>query len=127
MTHISPSRDAELIILGGGCAGLSLAARIAHQQQDYPLIVIEPRTQYDEDRTWCGWRIAPHFFSDCAVSQWNTFRIVAPHHNLQLHSEAYPYELIRSNLVYEKAMRSIRANTGAQILAGAQAIHSGTQ
>jgi lycopene beta-cyclase len=123
MTQQSPSRDAELIVLGGGCAGLSLAARIAERQPDFPLIVVEPRTRYDEDRTWCGWRIAPHFFSDCVVSHWDTWRIVAPHAALELHSDAYPYELIRSNLVYRKAARLIEAAPGARMLAGAEAVN----
>jgi len=122
MTQHSPTRDAELIILGGGCAGLSLAARIAEQQPDFPLIVVEPRIRYDEDRTWCGWRIAPHFFSDCVVSHWKNWRILTPHLNLELHSDAYPYEVIRSNLVYEKAMHLIGTSTGVRILAGAEAV-----
>lgn len=121
MIH-SPSRDAELIILGGGCAGLSLAARIAEQQPDFPLLIVEPRSRYDEDRTWCGWRIAPHFFSDCVLSQWTTWRIASSQRNLELNSDAYPYELIRSNLVYEKAKRLIDASSGARLLGSAQAI-----
>ena len=117
-----PSLDTQLIILGGGCAGLSLVARIAKQQPDFRLIVVEPRMRYDEDRTWCGWRIAPHFFSDCVVAHWKTWRIVTPRASLELHSDAYPYELIRSNLVYEKASRLIDTSPGAQLLAGAEAV-----
>jgi lycopene beta-cyclase len=117
-----PPRDAELIILGGGCAGLSLAARIAEQRPDFPLIVVEPRGRYDEDRTWCGWRIAPHFFSDCVVSRWTTWRIVSSRRKLELSSDAYPYELIRSSLVYEKAKRTIEASSGARLLGNAEAI-----
>lgn len=116
------SRDAELIILGGGCAGLSLAARIAQQRPEFPLIVVEPRTDYDEDRTWCGWRVAPHFFSDCVVADWKTWRIVTPNASLELQSDVYPYELIRSNLVYEKARQLIGASVGAQMLMGAEAV-----
>jgi len=124
MTQHSSSRDAELIILGGGCAGLSLAARLAEQQPDLRLIVVEPRRSYDEDRTWCGWSLAPHFFSDCVVSQWKTWRIVAPHASLELHSDAYPYELIRSHLVYQKATRWITASPRARLLTGAEAVRA---
>lgn len=122
MKQNPPSRDVELIILGGGCAGLSLAARIADQQPDFPLMVVEPRTRYEEDRTWCGWQTAPHFFADCVVSHWENWRIVTPHASLELHSNAYPYELIRSNLVYEKALRLISVSRSAQMLAGAEAV-----
>jgi lycopene beta-cyclase len=122
MMQKSPPLDAQLIILGGGCAGLSLAARLAEQQPDLRLIVVEPRIRYDEDRTWCGWRMAPHFFSDCVVAQWKTWRIVSPGASLELCSSAYPYELIRSNLFYEKASRCIETSHGTQILAGAEAV-----
>jgi lycopene beta-cyclase len=118
----SPSHDAELIILGGGCAGLSLAARILEQRPDFPLLIVEPRTHYEEDRTWCGWRTAPHFFADCVVSQWEEWRIVTSRGILQLRSETYPYELIRAGLVYEKAATLIDASPGARLLAGAQAV-----
>jgi lycopene beta-cyclase len=124
MTQNFPSRDAELIILGGGCAGLSLAARIAEQQPDFRMIVVEPRMSYDEDRTWCGWSIAPHFFSDCVVSHWKAWRIVAPHACLDLHSDMYPYELIRSNLVYEKAVRLIGASPRAWLFTGTEAVRA---
>jgi lycopene beta-cyclase len=120
-TH-SLSYDAELIILGGGCAGLSLAARILEQCPDFPLLIVEPRIRYEEDRTWCGWRTAPHFFADCVVSQWREWRIVTSRGRLQLHSEAYPYELIRASLVYEKATAVIGASPGARTIAGAQAM-----
>ncbi len=122
MTPNSPWRDADLIILGGGCAGLSLAARIADQQLGITMLVVEPRILYDEDRTWCGWRIEPHFFSDCVVSHWKTWRIVTPSASLELGCDAYPYELIRSSLVYEKAMRLIAASKRTKVLAGAEAV-----
>jgi lycopene beta-cyclase len=118
----SSSYDAELIILGGGCAGLSLAARILEQEPNFPLLIVEPRTCYEEDRTWCGWRTAPHFFSDCVVSQWEKWRIVTSRGRLQLHSKTYPYELIRASLVYDKAVKVIEDSTGGRLLAGAEAV-----
>ena len=69
-----------------------LAARLVHHNPEISLRVIQPRTQYEEDRTWCGWLIAPHFFSDCVVSQWDQWRIVTPSRSLLLQSPDYPYE-----------------------------------
>jgi lycopene beta-cyclase len=118
----SSSQDAELIVLGGGCAGLSLASRILEQRPDFPLLIIEPRTRYEEDRTWCGWRTAPHFFADCVVAQWEEWRIITSRGRLQLRSEAYPYELIHAGQVYKKATTVIKAGRGVRMLAGAQAV-----
>jgi len=120
MTHGDASQIHELIILGGGCAGLSLAARLLHERPDIALIIVEPRTRYEEDRTWCGWRISQHFFSDCVVAQSDTWRIVTPSGSRQLSSPAYPYETIRASLVYEKACKIIHSSPSAELLAGAE-------
>jgi lycopene beta-cyclase len=112
--------DADLIILGGGCAGLSLAARLTRQRSR--VIVIEPRSHYEEDRTWCGWRIAPHFFSDCCVNQWHRWRIVTPQGPLLLGSEQYPYEMVRSSLFYEKALGVMALSPESTLLQNARAV-----
>lgn len=55
------SRDADLIILGGGLAGLMLAGRIARSGARLTVRVIEPREHWSENRSWCFWapRINP--------------------------------------------------------------------
>ena len=113
--------DADYVILGGGCAGLSLAARLVHHNPEISLTVIEPRTQYEEDRTWCGWLIAPHFFSDCVVSQWDQWRIVTPSRSLLLQSPDYPYEMVRASLVYGKARAVIEGGASATLMLGISA------
>lgn len=45
----------DLAILGGGCAGLSLARELSLRQVRRPIVVIEPRTNYEDDRSWCFW------------------------------------------------------------------------
>lgn len=51
--------DADIAILGGGCAGLSLAARLADAGARGPrVVVVEPRAQHVDDRSWCFWSSA---------------------------------------------------------------------
>ena len=54
-----PHSDYELVIIGGGCSGLSLAAalcRLAVQPEDVPrTLIVEPRSRYTSDRSWCFW------------------------------------------------------------------------
>jgi len=121
MTDRPQARDRELIILGGGCAGLSLAARLVQQRPDIALTVVEPRERYEEDRTWCGWRISPHFFSDCVVAHWDNWRIASSQRSLLLHSSKYPYEMVRASLVYRKACASIQSSSSAELLLGLSA------
>ena len=122
MTQDQALQEREIIILGGGCAGLSLAARLVQQSPDIALTVVEPRTHYEEDRTWCGWSLSPHFFSDCVVSQWNHWRIVTPEGTQLLGSANYPYEMIRASLVYEKARMLLNDSASSELLLGAEAV-----
>ena len=60
MTNPSNSpREYDLIIIGGGCSGLSLAAslcKLATKPEYVPLtLIIEPRSEYTNDRSWCFW------------------------------------------------------------------------
>lgn len=50
--------DAEVIdlaILGAGCAGLSLARELALRGVKQSVLILEPRQEYEDDRSWCFW------------------------------------------------------------------------
>ena len=65
-------REFDYIIIGGGCAGLSLAfeLEIHDKLRDKTLAIIEPRVEYKRDKTWSFWRIVPHSFDDCVKKNW---------------------------------------------------------
>ncbi len=122
MSRRFQEHSADLIILGGGCAGLSLASRLARQSPDQRIIILEPRTHYSEDRTWCGWRLSPHPFSDCAVAQWNRWRVHTSLGNIERGSSRYPYEMVRSDLFYRKACTMLSSAPSVKLLQGTTAM-----
>ena len=60
-------REFDYIIIGGGCAGLSLAYELETNQKlkDKSLAIIEPREEYKRDKTWSFWKVINHNFEDC--------------------------------------------------------------
>ena len=50
-----PINEYGVIILGGGCAGLSLARKLVQQHFSLPILILEQRSEYQHDRTWSGW------------------------------------------------------------------------
>ena len=50
-----PIHEYGVIILGGGCAGLSLVRKLVQHNFDTPILLLEGRAQYTHDRTWSGW------------------------------------------------------------------------
>ncbi len=105
-------KDFDYIIIGGGCAGLSLAYELdMHKKlENKTLAIIEPRDEYKKDKTWSFWKIIPHNFDDCVIKSWNNFSINIPNKTKHLECELYPYQSIDSGLFYEKINKKLKEN-----------------
>ena len=68
-------KEFDYIIIGGGCAGLSLAYELEthNKLKDKTLAIIEPRLEYKKDKTWSFWKTADHNFDDCIKKSWQNF------------------------------------------------------
>jgi lycopene beta-cyclase len=72
-------KEFDYIIIGGGCAGLSLAyeLEIHNKLENKTLAIIEPRDEYKRDKTWSFWRVSEHNFDDCVIKNWKNFSVNA--------------------------------------------------
>ena len=70
-------KEFDYIIIGGGCAGLSLAYELEthNKLKDKTLAIIEPRLEYKKDKTWSFWKTTDHNFDDCIKKSWKNFSI----------------------------------------------------
>ena len=105
-------KDFDYIIIGGGCAGLSLAYEldIHNKLENKTLAIVEPRDKYKRDKTWSFWKIIPHNFDDCVKKNWNNFSINIPNKTKHLQCKNYPYQSIDSGLFYEKINKKLKEN-----------------
>ena len=74
-------KEFDYIIIGGGCAGLSLAyeLNINKKLDKKTLAIIEIREKYKRDKTWSFWKVVSHNFEDCVIKSWNNFTINSLH------------------------------------------------
>ena len=105
-------REFDYIIIGGGCAGLSLAyeLEIHNKLKNKTLAIIEPREDYVRDKTWSFWKVHPHNFDDCVKKTWNNFSINIPKKINFLECQDYPYQSIDSGLFYKKINKKLKEN-----------------
>ena len=105
-------KDFDYIIIGGGCAGLSLAyeLEIHDKLENKTLAIIEPRFDYNRDKTWSFWKVSPHNFDDCVKKKWKNFSINIPNKTKHLTCNQYPYESIDSGLFYKKINNKLKKN-----------------
>jgi len=105
-------KNFDYTIIGGGCAGLSLAYELdIHKKLNgKTLAIIEPRLEYKKDKTWSFWKVSPHNFDDCIKKSWQTFSINIPNKTKYLECSNYPYQSIDSGMFYEKIINKLKQN-----------------
>ena len=105
-------KDFDYIIIGGGCAGLSLAyeLQIHNKLESKTLAIIEPRIGYKKDRTWSFWRVIDHNFEDCVEKNWKNFSVNVPSETNFLECNDYPYQSINSEKFYKKINTALKEN-----------------
>ena len=105
-------KEFDYIIIGGGCAGLSLAyeLEVHNKLNNKTLAIIEPRLEYKKDKTWSFWKVTSHNFDDCVKKSWKNFSINIPGKINHLECNNYPYQSIDSGLFYEKINIRLKKN-----------------
>ena len=109
-------KEFDYIILGGGCAGLSLAYEldINKKLEDKTLAIVETRDEYKRDKTWSFWKVTDHNFDDCIIKSWNNFSINSKLGSHEVINKEYPYQAIDSGLFYKKVLNEIKQNKNIQ-------------
>ena len=106
-------KEFDYVIIGGGCAGLSLAyeLQINNKLRDKSLAIIEPRKEYKRDKTWSFWKVFDHNFEDCVIKSWNNFTINTSESSHELCAKKFPYQSIDSGKFYEKINLKLTPNS----------------
>ena len=109
-------REFDYVIIGGGCAGLSLAYELELHNKllNKTLAIIETRSDYKRDKTWSFWKVFDHNFQDCVIKSWNNFSINTPEASQELRNERYPYQSVDSGKFYNKINLKLSTNKNIQ-------------
>lgn len=91
----------DIALIGGGCAGLSLALRLARGGYPGRVLLVEPRTEIADDRTWCGWSAGGHPFAAARERRWYAWAVSAGGREVIRGDRARPYEMLRARRVYQ--------------------------
>lgn len=109
-------RDVDLLILGGGCAGLSLGIRLAALSEGCPrTLILERRSQYAHDRTWCFWGeegVASHPW---AQHSWERMHLQLGPETLSIPCGDTPYHMLPSHHFYSVATHVIEASSHVEL------------
>lgn len=117
----------DLLVLGGGCAGLSLAvalAKLGGQSSRIPkVMVLESRISYSNDRTWCFFKDPTGLAQHRVQQQWQTMRVTTVERSVTLDCGATPYLMVPAGLFYEDAENVINQSDQIELHRGTKVTH----
>ncbi len=117
--------DFDVVILGGGCAGLSLALRLAEQRGLYQRVaVLEARPAYHHDRSWCFWRVGPHRFEHLVKRSWSSVSLRSGAQAVQVDCTRTPYQLLEASAFYNHACEAIASSKDVRLNLGVTVVGS---
>ncbi|MBX9472093.1 lycopene cyclase family protein [Microcella sp.] len=122
MPPVTPDEVVDLAILGAGCAGLSLAARLASGDGDLRVTLIDPRTEFADDRSWSFWHHDHHPLRDIVAHQWSGWTYAALDGEPITHRVPdMSYQYIRGVDFYRWALAEIAGDESIELRLGVAA------
>jgi lycopene beta-cyclase len=109
----------DVIIAGGGAAGLSLACQLVHSPlRDRSILIVEKDAKEQNDRTWCFWTDRPTLFDDIVYRSWNQLQVLGGHFAKTLDLHTYSYKMIRGIDFYRFARQALAVHQHVEFLQG---------
>ena len=106
------------MILGAGCAGLSLCHYLLERGVDAPILILDRKETFTDDRTWCFWDVEETPFSDRATRRWNSWAVYAWGREISHTSRRYPYLCLTGADFYEDVLGKISSHANVTVRLG---------
>ncbi len=109
----------KYLILGAGCAGLSLAWHLLGRGVRDRIVLVDRREGYTNDRTWCFWDVEPTPFDHLATHAWDRWDLFEPSGRLvACSSNRYRYRRLRAIDFYEAVQNRLSAFPNVELVLG---------
>ena len=110
--------ERHAIIAGAGCAGLTLASALLRAVPELRLTLLDPRTDWGRDRTWCFWRFEPSAADPFISHSWERFRVRGGAYDTVVRCPRTPYCHVPSDQYLTGVLEELRASGRCEIRPG---------
>lgn len=109
--------DYDYIIIGGGCAGLSLAYHLNKSQlRDKKVLILDREQKNKNDRTWCFWAAAPTLFDPIIYRSWKKIEFLSDNFALNTPLKNFSYNMIRGIDFYNEVQNTLADRENVQFI-----------
>ncbi|MGB1700887.1 MAG: lycopene cyclase family protein, partial [Nannocystaceae bacterium] len=112
--------DADVIVAGAGCAGLSLALRIRRLRPDVHIILVDRDHGGHPHKLWSFWSEDPQAMLplDVPFTSWSTMHAAGPGWSRTKSLRALRYCTVDSEQFEDRAREELRASPGVEFRTG---------
>lgn len=107
----------DLVVLGAGCAGLSLGVDLVAAGMTGSVLLVDSRVDYADDRTWCFWSVEETPFDHLARAAWPTWTVRSGDGVAASSAPATPYRYLAANDFYRDALATLAESSRFGLLA----------
>lgn len=105
--------------MGAGCSGLSLAVHLVRAGLgERRLTILDRRTGFGRDRTWCFWNAQPHAFESAITHSWDRWEVRAGKRSVTRQSDGLAYQHLPGDRFYEAALEELRDHPNVELRLG---------
>jgi lycopene beta-cyclase len=91
-------------MLGAGCSGLSLCYLLLERGVDAPILILDRKRTFEDDRTWCFWDVKPTPFSEHALKEWRSWDFVSAGASATQTTSRYPCKCLTDRDFYQRTL-----------------------
>jgi lycopene beta-cyclase len=113
------NHQCDIAFAGAGLAAMSLAVRLAALPDPPRILLIDPRTQFPHDRTWCHWKLHDTPFDSAITHHWHQWTVCRPTVRTSSRGDRTPYVRIPSDRFYDVAFEKLSTSPSVKFLRGA--------
>ncbi|MFT3748619.1 MAG: lycopene cyclase family protein [Agriterribacter sp.] len=104
----------DYIIIGAGCAGLSLLMRLLDKNAGAKVLLVDRTEKKVNDRTWCYWEKDTGYFDNIVYRRWNELNFCDDAGYKQLSMGDYAYKMIRGIDFYTYCFNRVQQAPGVE-------------
>jgi len=107
------------VILGAGASGLSLCCHLLNAGVRDRILILDQKSAFTDDRTWCFWSVRPNPFAELAIRCWHRWEVLDAHGSrARQESPAVGYACLRGQDFYDYAQAEIARHPNVTLRLG---------